>query len=185
MGRSSRRTRMDGERSRRFYWVDPHPALDVARKVGGLEHTRMVMRGEVPPAPICELVGFRFVLVESGEISIEFDPAEYHRHLVHSWGYRHARRAEAGRRWLRSLPQLFTADPRQRWLRLCCGMLHFAVAEANRIRSCACRALAASGMREPKRVAFDNSCPVIIGPVAAVEFLRFFSINGGLRDERR
>ena len=46
---------MDDERSRKFHWVDPHQALDVARKVGGLEYTRMVMRGEVPPAPVCEL----------------------------------------------------------------------------------------------------------------------------------
>jgi hypothetical protein len=59
---------MGDERSREFHWVDPHPALDVARKVGGLEYTRMVMRGEVPPAPVCELVGFRFVLVAAGEI---------------------------------------------------------------------------------------------------------------------
>jgi hypothetical protein len=41
---------MGDERSREFHWVDPYPALDVARKVGGLEYTRMVMRGEVPPA---------------------------------------------------------------------------------------------------------------------------------------
>jgi uncharacterized protein (TIGR00369 family) len=75
---------MDDERSRKFHWVDPHPALDIARKVGGLEYTRMVMRGEVPPAPVCELVGFRFVLVEAGEIGIEFDPAEYHYNVVGS-----------------------------------------------------------------------------------------------------
>jgi acyl-coenzyme A thioesterase PaaI-like protein len=75
---------MDDERSRKFNWVDPHPALEVARKVGGLEYTRMVMRGEVPPAPVSELVGFRFVLVEAGEIGIEFDPAEYHYNVVGS-----------------------------------------------------------------------------------------------------
>lgn len=75
---------MDDERSRKFHWVDPHPALGVARKVGGLEYTRMVMRGEVPPAPICELVGFRFVLVEAGEIGIEFAPKEYHYNVIGS-----------------------------------------------------------------------------------------------------
>jgi uncharacterized protein (TIGR00369 family) len=75
---------MGDERSREFHWVDPHPALDVARKVGGLEYSRMVMRGEVPPAPVCELVGFRFVLVEAGEIGIEFDPAEYHYNVIGS-----------------------------------------------------------------------------------------------------
>jgi uncharacterized protein (TIGR00369 family) len=75
---------MDDERNRKFQWADPHPALDIARKVGGLEYTRMVMRGEVPPAPVCELVGFRFVLVEPGEIGIEFDPAEYHYNVVGS-----------------------------------------------------------------------------------------------------
>jgi uncharacterized protein (TIGR00369 family) len=75
---------MDDDRSRKFNWVDPHPALDVARKVGGLEYTRMVMRGEVPPAPVCELVGFRFVLAEPGEIGIEFDPAEYHYNVIGS-----------------------------------------------------------------------------------------------------
>jgi uncharacterized protein (TIGR00369 family) len=75
---------MGDVRSREFHWVDPHPALDVARKVGGLEYTRMVMRGEVPPAPVCELVGFRFVLVAAGEIGIEFDPAEYHYNVIGS-----------------------------------------------------------------------------------------------------
>jgi uncharacterized protein (TIGR00369 family) len=75
---------MDDERSRKFHWVDPHPALDVARKVGGLEYTRMVMRGEVPPALVCELVGFRFVLVEAGKIGIEFDPEEYHYNVIGS-----------------------------------------------------------------------------------------------------
>jgi uncharacterized protein (TIGR00369 family) len=75
---------MDDERSRKFHWVNPHPALDVARKVGGLEYTRMVMRGEVPPAPVCELVGFRFVLVEAGKIGIEFDPEEYHYNVIGS-----------------------------------------------------------------------------------------------------
>ena len=75
---------MGDERSRKFHWVDPHPALDVARKVGGLEYTRMVMRREVPPAPVCELIGFRFVLVEPGEIGIEFDPAEYHYNVIGS-----------------------------------------------------------------------------------------------------
>ena len=55
-----------------------------ARKVGGLEYSRMVMRGKVPRAPVCELVGFRFVLMELGEIGIEFDPAEYHYNVIGS-----------------------------------------------------------------------------------------------------
>ena len=75
---------MDDERSRTFQWRDPHPAIDLARRVGGLEYTRMVMRGEVPHAPVCELVGFRFVLVEPGEIALEFDPAEYHYNVIGS-----------------------------------------------------------------------------------------------------
>jgi hypothetical protein len=44
--------RMGDERSQQFHWVDRHPALDVARKVGGIEYTHMVMRSEVPPAPV-------------------------------------------------------------------------------------------------------------------------------------
>ena len=75
---------MDNSRSRTFNWVDPHPALDVARRVGGLEYTRMVMRGEVPAAPVCELVGFRFVLAEPGKIVIEFNPAEYQYNIIGS-----------------------------------------------------------------------------------------------------
>jgi uncharacterized protein (TIGR00369 family) len=75
---------MYDNRSRKFSWVDPHPALDVVRKVSGLEYIRMVMRGEVPPAPVCELVGFRIVLAEPSEIGIEFEPAEYHYNVVGS-----------------------------------------------------------------------------------------------------
>jgi uncharacterized protein (TIGR00369 family) len=69
-------------RTRTFTWVDPLMAAGVARKVGGLEYTRMVMRGETPLPPICELVGFRFVRVEPGEIGIEFDPKEYHYNAI-------------------------------------------------------------------------------------------------------
>src|SRR5262249_51919635 len=36
--------------------------------------------------------------------------------ILYSWGHRHARRAEARRRWFRPLPQLLTADPCQRRL---------------------------------------------------------------------
>jgi uncharacterized protein (TIGR00369 family) len=72
---------MDGERSRNVRWVDPHPALDVARKVGGLEYARMVMRGDVLPG---ELVGFRFTQVDPGKIDLEFEPAEYHYNVVGS-----------------------------------------------------------------------------------------------------
>jgi uncharacterized protein (TIGR00369 family) len=75
---------MDEERSRNVRWVDPHPALGVAREMGGLEYTRRVMRGDASPAPVCELVGFRFTLVDPGRIVIEFEPAEYHYNVVGS-----------------------------------------------------------------------------------------------------
>lgn len=75
---------MYDDRSRKFSWADPRPALDIARKVGGLEYTRMVMRGEVSPAPVCELVGFRFTLADPGTIDLEFEPAEYHYNVVGS-----------------------------------------------------------------------------------------------------
>ena len=75
---------MCDDRSRTFSWVNPHPALDVVRRVSGLEYTRMVMRGEASPAPVCELVGFRFTLAEPGMIDLEFEPAEYHYNVVGS-----------------------------------------------------------------------------------------------------
>jgi uncharacterized protein (TIGR00369 family) len=70
------------ERSRTFEWVDPRAAAQVAREVGGLEYNRMAMRGDIPLPPICELIGFRFVLVDPGETGMEFDPAEYHYNAI-------------------------------------------------------------------------------------------------------
>jgi hypothetical protein len=70
--------------------------------------------------------------VTDGRLFWRTQRQRHHWYPVHGWGHRHARRAEARRRWLRSLRPLFIADPRQRRLRLCCSMLHIAVAEANR-----------------------------------------------------
>lgn len=49
-----------------------------AREMSGLEFLQAVVKQELPPAPIAELMGFGSVEVEEGRVVFACEPAEYH-----------------------------------------------------------------------------------------------------------
>ena len=58
------------ERSLDVSWHDPVALRDIARSMAGLEFLRGIVAGEIPRAPIQELVGFDLT-VETGEVRAE------------------------------------------------------------------------------------------------------------------
>ena len=68
----------DPVRVRTVTWQDPVTSVEAARKLSGLDHLRRIRDGITPPPPIAELLGFVLTKVEPGDVTFEFDPAEYH-----------------------------------------------------------------------------------------------------------
>lgn len=66
------------ERTRIVAWEDPLPGAEAARESSGLEYLRALARGELPAAPIADLMGFTLSEVEEGRAVFECTPAEYH-----------------------------------------------------------------------------------------------------------
>ncbi|WP_164020684.1 PaaI family thioesterase [Pyxidicoccus trucidator] len=67
-----------GSRTRTVTWRDPREGVAAARTLSGLEYLRAIVRGEVPGAPIAELMGFAPVEVDEGRAVFVVEPAEYH-----------------------------------------------------------------------------------------------------------
>lgn len=65
-------------RIRTVTWGDPGIGVEIARSMTGVEFIRKIMRGEVPAPPVFNLLDFRLVKVEPGEVSGELEPAEFH-----------------------------------------------------------------------------------------------------------
>jgi uncharacterized protein (TIGR00369 family) len=65
-------------RVRTFSWGDPAIGMEVARSLSGVDFVRQIMRGEIPAPPIMDLIDFRLVKVEPGEVTFQFEPAEFH-----------------------------------------------------------------------------------------------------------
>lgn len=66
------------ERTRTISWEDPKFGSEAATKMSGLDFLRALARGEVPTAPMANLMGFRPSEVEEGRVVFEAVPAEYH-----------------------------------------------------------------------------------------------------------
>ena len=66
------------ERTRTVIWQDPLPGAEAAGELSGLEYLRAIERGELPAAPIADLIGFDLSEVEEGRAVFECMPAEYH-----------------------------------------------------------------------------------------------------------
>lgn len=64
--------------TRTVKWEDPTVGAAVAREMGGLEFLRAILRGEQPPPPMAELMGFEPLEVEEGRALFACTPAEYH-----------------------------------------------------------------------------------------------------------
>jgi uncharacterized protein (TIGR00369 family) len=68
----------DERRTRTVSWEDPATGARAATQMSGLEYLRAIRDGELPPAPIADLMGFRPVEVEEGRVVFEVEPAEFH-----------------------------------------------------------------------------------------------------------
>ena len=66
------------ERTRTYSWEDPLALRDAMAGRSGLELMQMMARGELPPPPIANTLGFRLVEAERGHAVFECEPAEYH-----------------------------------------------------------------------------------------------------------
>ena len=65
-------------RTRTVAWQDPMIVARLGGTAGGMELLGRMVRGELPPPPIAELLGFRLAHVEPGLARFEIEPAEYH-----------------------------------------------------------------------------------------------------------
>lgn len=65
-------------RTRTVTWEDPGQGAEAAEEMGGLEYLRAIARGELPAAPLADLMGFGFAEIEEGRVVFECVPAEYH-----------------------------------------------------------------------------------------------------------
>lgn len=68
----------DETRERTIRWEDPKGALHRAAELDGLAYLRAMASGEVPRAPIADLMGFVVEELEEGRAVFSVEPAEYH-----------------------------------------------------------------------------------------------------------
>jgi uncharacterized protein (TIGR00369 family) len=66
------------ERERTYSWDDPFALRDAMAEKSGLDLMQAMARGELPPPPIAQTLGFRLVEAERGHAVFECEPAEYH-----------------------------------------------------------------------------------------------------------
>lgn len=66
------------ERTRTVSWGDPMAGVGAARTMSGLEYLRAIAGGELPSAPMADLLGFEPVEVDEGRVVFSVEPAEYH-----------------------------------------------------------------------------------------------------------
>lgn len=66
------------ERTRTYTWADPFALRDTMSGHSGLELMQLMAKGEIPPPPIANTLGFRLVEAERGHALFECEPAEYH-----------------------------------------------------------------------------------------------------------
>ncbi len=65
-------------RTRTVAWEDPTAGAGAAAEMSGLEYLRAIARGELPAAPMADLLSFGFHEIEEGRVVFECVPAEYH-----------------------------------------------------------------------------------------------------------
>jgi uncharacterized protein (TIGR00369 family) len=65
-------------RTRTIAWDDPSAGARAAAEMSGLEYLRAIARGELPAAPMADLLSFGFHEIEEGRVVFECVPAEYH-----------------------------------------------------------------------------------------------------------
>ena len=65
------------ERTRTVTWQDPSTGAEAAMKLTGIEWLRAMSRREAPPPPLAEVLGFKLEKIESGEVTVTLEPAEF------------------------------------------------------------------------------------------------------------
>jgi uncharacterized protein (TIGR00369 family) len=71
-------TNADANRTRTASWQDPMITADALRQMSGLEFLHAMMRGELPPPPISQILGFALVEASEGRAVFATQPAEFH-----------------------------------------------------------------------------------------------------------
>jgi uncharacterized protein (TIGR00369 family) len=66
------------ERTRTYSWEDPLVLAERMAGQSGLELMQLMAKGEIPPPPIAQTLGFRLAEAERGHAVFECEPAEYH-----------------------------------------------------------------------------------------------------------
>lgn len=64
-------------REHSFRWEDPLATARRGFQMSGRDYLDAIRRGELPPAPIGQLMGFSFEEVEEGRVKMRLVPAEY------------------------------------------------------------------------------------------------------------
>jgi len=65
-------------RTRTITWADPHATIDQAAGLSGLEYMRALASGQLPTAPMGELMGFTDAHAEEGAVTFWAQPGEHH-----------------------------------------------------------------------------------------------------------
>jgi uncharacterized protein (TIGR00369 family) len=66
------------DRTLTISWRDPRELAARAQSSGGLDFLRAIVAGELPPAPIQELLGFSLIEADEGRVVFAAEPAEQH-----------------------------------------------------------------------------------------------------------
>jgi uncharacterized protein (TIGR00369 family) len=66
------------DRTLTISWEDPTEPAARAHGSGGLDFLRAIVAGELPPAPIQELLGFQLIEADEGRVVFRGEPGEQH-----------------------------------------------------------------------------------------------------------
>jgi uncharacterized protein (TIGR00369 family) len=66
------------QRTRTTTWEDPLRGARLAATMPGLDYLQAIMRGEIPPPPIAQLMGFTLDEIAEGRAVFSITPAEVH-----------------------------------------------------------------------------------------------------------
>lgn len=68
----------DETRARTFAWTDPRTHASMIGKQSGLDLLRSMARGDYPPPPILELIGYESFEIDEGRAVLRVPVGEYH-----------------------------------------------------------------------------------------------------------
>jgi uncharacterized protein (TIGR00369 family) len=68
----------DNKRTRTFAWNDPTVGAEAARTMSGLAYFQAMLAGELPNAPISDLMDFTLAEATHGQVIFTITPSEFH-----------------------------------------------------------------------------------------------------------